>query len=224
MRAWLMVVGVLLAAASAEADEGEEILRRAIEVYRPLPSYQAKLLVTTWLADAEIRQEGLLKVKGVKIIFTLRDADSRRWAALFHDDGKHQYQLDWSRKKILRRKADGRSLQEAVGFFPGFDRFEASSARLEGSFFEDGKEFHRVVVELKGATEKSAFRCVRLEISDDAAPIRRMEFMSPRRRTVLSVVFQKQELDPKLEDEEFAWTKPVGLEDVAVEDVESDPK
>lgn len=209
-------------AASVYADEeAEEILKTCANRYATLKAFSAKMSVTTSLADVELQQEAtLLLAEGEKILFTLRDRDTLRWASLVHSDGKFQYRLDWKEKKIFRQRVTASGKANVPYFFPSFDRYVMASARLEEILRDDhGRDLYRISVELGGTVAKSVFRYQRLVIVKDEGTVSQIEMMSPLKRTLMTVRFKDVKVDEKLDDEDFRWEKPIGLEDVPVVDL-----
>lgn len=213
-----MILFVALLPQAAPNEEVRSILARSEKVYRELKSFRADLLVTTTLADTEIVQEGTIRLKNPgRAIVHLRQKESKKWAALYHADGERQYRLDLEKNRILRRKADPKTASQMPFFFPSFGRYDVSTARLEETVQgDDGKDLYRISVDLKEAGEKSVFRSVRLLVQQETWVIREMEFLSAKRRRLMSLSFQGLALDPEMKDDEFRWEKPADLADVPV--------
>jgi len=225
MRLLLLCIG-FLADEAAQADRKAELfLHGTIERYQRLESFRSKLEVTTTFTDAEIRQEGsLLFKKGGMVILRLRDQESKSWLALLHSDGKDQYQYDPKEKRITRRKLDAAAAAQTPYFFPGFERYDLASARLEETVRRSDREMLRVSVAMKGATAKSAFHCARLLVREDSQVIEEMEFMSAARRSLMKIRFTDLALDEPLTADDFRWEKPAGLSDTPIVDVNPDKR
>jgi outer membrane lipoprotein-sorting protein len=210
----------------SQADrKAEAFLHQTIFRYERLESFRAKLVVTTNFADTEIRQEGsLLFKKGGMVILRLRDQENKTWLALLHSDGKDQYQYEAKEKRITRRKLDTQSAAQTPYFFPGFERYDLASTRLEETTRSGDREMLRISVALKGATERSAFHFARLLVRESTQVIEEMEYLSAARRPLMRIRFTDLALDEPMKAEQFTWEKPADLSDVPVVDLPPDKR